>query len=234
MKTVLITGATGGIGQALAKEFSLNGYNVVMNYNKNEKEAKKLLTEVNGIIVKADVSDKAEVENMFALAREKYGRVDVLINNSAIQQIGMLCDLELDDWQKIMDIDLTGAFNTIKCALKDMMYSGGKIINISSIWGQTGASCEVAYSTAKAGLIGLTKSIAKEYPNINTNCICPGVIETKMNNHLSSEEKQALLDEIPLNRFGKPEEVASLALYLAEKGDYILGQVIAVNGGMYM
>lgn len=234
MKTVLITGATGGIGQAMAKEFSDNGYNVVMNYYKNEEAAKKLLEKVNGIIFKADVSNMHEVEDMFEIARKKYGKIDVLINNSAIQQIGMLCDLDVNQWQKVMDVDLTGAFNTIKCALKDMMYSGGKIINISSIWGQCGASCEAAYSAAKAGLIGLTKSIAKEYPNINTNCICPGVIETPMNNHLSQEEKQQLLDEIPLKRFGKPEEVASLALFLAEKGNYILGQVIAVNGGMYM
>ena len=234
MKTVLITGATGGIGQAMAKEFSDNGYNVIMNYYKNEEVAKKLLEKVNGIIFKADVSNIHEVEDMFEIARKKYGKIDVLINNSAIQQIGMLCDLDVNQWQKVMDVDLTGAFNTIKCALKDMMYSGGKIINISSIWGQCGASCEAAYSAAKAGLIGLTKSIAKEYPNINTNCICPGVIETPMNNHLSQEEKQQLLDEIPLKRFGKPEEVASLALFLAEKGDYILGQVIAVNGGMYM
>ena len=234
MKTVLITGATGGIGQAMAKEFSDNGYNVVMNYYKNEEVAKKLLEKVNGIIFKADVSNIHEVEDMFEIARKKYGKIDVLINNSAIQQIGMLCDLDVNQWQKVMDVDLTGAFNTIKCALKDMMYSGGKIINISSIWGQCGASCEAAYSAAKAGLIGLTKSIAKEYPNINTNCICPGVIETPMNNHLSQEEKQQLLDEIPLKRFGKPEEVASLALFLAEKGNYILGQVIAVNGGMYM
>lgn len=234
MKTVLITGATGGIGQAMAKEFSDNGYNVVMNYYKNEEAAKKLLEKVNGIIFKADVSNIHEVEDMFEIARKKYGKIDVLINNSAIQQIGMLCDLDVNQWQKVMDVDLTGAFNTIKCALKDMMYSGGKIINISSIWGQCGASCEAAYSAAKAGLIGLTKSIAKEYPNINTNCICPGVIETPMNNHLSQEEKQQLLDEIPLKRFGKPEEVASLALFLAEKGNYILGQVIAVNGGMYM
>lgn len=234
MKTVLITGATGGIGQAMAKEFSDNGYNVVMNYYKNEEAAKKLLEKVNGIIFKADVSNIHEVEDMFEIARKKYGKIDVLINNSAIQQIGMLCDLDVNQWQKVMNVDLTGAFNTIKCALKDMMYSGGKIINISSIWGQCGASCEAAYSAAKAGLIGLTKSIAKEYPNINTNCICPGVIETPMNNHLSQEEKQQLLDEIPLKRFGKPEEVASLALFLAEKGNYILGQVIAVNGGMYM
>ena len=176
----------------------------------------------------------AEVEQMFDIARKKYGRIDVLINNSAIQSIGMLCDQNSQDWQKVMDVDLTGAYNTVKCALSDMMYNGGKIINISSIWGQCGASCEVAYSTAKAGLIGFTKALAKEYPNINTNCICPGVIETKMNGHLSIEDREELKNEIPMHRFGKPEEVAELALFLAEKGDYILGQVIAINGGMYI
>ncbi len=234
MKTVLITGSTGGIGEALARAFSENGYNVVMNYHSNEEKAKELLKNVNGIIVKADVSKITEVEQMFDIARKKYGRIDVLINNSAIQSIGMLCDQNSQDWQKVMDVDLTGAYNTVKCALSDMMYNGGKIINISSIWGQCGASCEVAYSTAKAGLIGFTKALAKEYPNINTNCICPGVIETKMNGHLSIEDREQLKNEIPMHRFGKPEEVAELALFLAEKGDYILGQVIAINGGMYI
>ncbi|MBE7092985.1 MAG: SDR family oxidoreductase [Clostridiales bacterium] len=234
MKTVLITGATGGIGQALAKTFSKNGFNVVMNYNNNYEKAKELLKEVNGIIIKADVSSEKEVEEMFAIAREKYGKIDVLINNSAIQSIGMLCDQDANDWQKVIDVDLTGAYNTVKCALYDMMYQGGKIINISSIWGQCGASCEVAYSTAKAGLIGFTKALAKEYPNINTNCICPGVIDTEMNGHLSIDLKEELEKEIPMNRFGTPEEVAELALFLAQKGDYILGQVIAINGGMYM
>lgn len=234
MKTVLITGATGGIGQALAKAFSLKGYNVVANYFSNEEKAKELLNEINGITVKADVSKISEVEQMFDIARKKYGKIDVLINNSAIQSIGMLCDQDINDWQKVIDVDLTGAYNTVKCALSDMMYSGGKIINISSIWGQCGASCEVAYSTAKAGLIGFTKALAKEYPNINTNCICPGVIETKMNEHLTTEMQEELKKEIPMHRFGKPEEVAELALFLAEKGDYILGQVIAINGGMYI
>lgn len=234
MKTVLITGATGGIGQALTKAFSLAGYNVVANYFSNEQTAKELEKEINGIFVRADVSKINEVEQMFNIAREKYGKVDVLINNSAIQSIGMLCDQKSEDWQRVIDINLTGAYNTVKCALSDMMYNGGKIINISSIWGQCGASCEVAYSTAKAGLIGFTKALAKEYPNINTNCICPGVIDTKMNNHLTEELKEELKNEIPMHRFGTPEEVAELALFLAQKGDYILGQVIGINGGMYI
>lgn len=229
MKTVLITGATGDIGQAIVKAFK--GYNVVIQYNKNEEMAENLLKEVSGIKVKCDVGDFNSVENMFKIAREKFGRIDVLINNAGIQLIKMISDTTVEEWQDIINVNLTGVFNTTKCALSDMMYQGGKIINISSIWGISGASCEAAYSAAKAGVIGFTKSAAKEYSNVNINCICPGVIESKMNEHLSEEEKQQLIDEIPLNRFGKTEEVAELCLFLAEKGNYITGQVIGVDGG---
>ena len=230
MKTVLNTGATGGIGQAIVRVFK--DYNVIIHYNKNGDMADKLLKEVNGIKIQADVRNMADVENMFAIAREKYGKIDVLINNSGVQLIKMLADTEPSEWQEVMDTDLTGVYNTIKCALGDMMYSGGKIINISSIWGRCGAACEAAYSAAKAGIIGLTKALAKEYSNINVNCICPGVIKTPMNDHLSDEEKEALINEIPLGRFGDPEEVAELCLFLAEKGNYITGQVIGIDGGM--
>lgn len=232
MKTVLITGATGGIGQALVKLFHQNGYNVVINYLNNIQAAEEL--KEFGFPVRADVSDMDQVENMFSLAREKFQRIDVVINNSGIQHIGMLYDTDCADWDKVISTDLTGTFNVTKCALRDMMWQGGKIINISSIWGQTGASCEAAYSAAKAGVIGLTKALAKEYSNINVNCICPGVIETKMNARLNADERQQLIDEIPLKRFGTPWEVAETALFLAEKGTYITGQVIAVNGGMYI
>ena len=232
MKTVLITGATGGIGQALVKLFHQNGYNVVINYLNNIQAAEEL--KEFGFPVRADVSDMDQVENMFSLAREKFQRIDVVINNSGIQHIGMLYDTACADWDKVISTDLTGTFNVTKCALRDMMWQGGKIINISSIWGQTGASCEAAYSAAKAGVIGLTKALAKEYSNINVNCICPGVIETKMNARLNADERQQLIDEIPLKRFGTPWEVAETALFLAEKGTYITGQVIAVNGGMYI
>jgi 3-oxoacyl-[acyl-carrier protein] reductase len=232
MKTVLITGATGGIGQALVKLFHQNGYNVVINYLNNIQAAEEL--KEFGFPVRADVSDMDQVENMFSLAREKFQKIDVVINNSGIQHIGMLYDTACADWDKVISTDLTGTFNVTKCALRDMMWQGGKIINISSIWGQTGASCEAAYSAAKAGVIGLTKALAKEYSNINVNCICPGVIETKMNARLNADERQQLIDEIPLKRFGTPWEVAETALFLAEKGTYITGQVIAVNGGMYI
>ena len=229
MKTVLITGATGDIGQAIVRAFK--GWNVVIQYHTNEKVADQLLKEVSGIKVKCDVSDFTSVENMFEIAREKFNKIDVLINNAGIQLIKMLADTTSEEWQNIINTDLTSVYNTTKCALEDMMYQGGKIINISSIWGISGASCEVAYSAAKAGVIGFTKALSKEYSNINVNCICPGVIESKMNSHLSLEEKEELLNEIPLKRFGKAEEVADLCLFLAEKGDYITGEVIKIDGG---
>lgn len=230
MKTVLITGATGDIGQAIVRAFK--GWNVVIQYNTNEKMADELLKEASGIKVQCDVSDFSSVENMFRIAREKFGKIDVLINNAGVQLIKMLIDTSAEEWQKIINTDLTSVFYTTKCALEDMMYQGGKIINISSIWGISGASCEVAYSAAKAGVIGFTKALAKEYSNINVNCICPGVIESKMNEHLSDEDRQSLVNEIPLNRFGKAQEVAELCLFLAEKGDYITGEVIKIDGGI--
>lgn len=230
MKTVLITGATGGIGQEIVRAFK--DWNVIIHYNKNGAVAEELLKEVNGISLQADIRDIKAVENMFKLARERYGKIDVLINNSGVQLIKMLADTSFSEWQEVMDTDLTGVFNTVKCALSDMMYSGGKIINISSVWGRYGAACEAAYSAAKAGVIGLTKALAKEYSNINVNCICPGVIETPMNSHLSKDEREALINEIPLRRFGTPQEVAELCLFLAQKGDYITGQVIGIDGGM--
>ena len=230
MKTVLITGATGGIGQEIVRAFK--DWNVIIHYNKNGAVAEELLKEVNGISLQADIRDIKAVENMFKLARQRYGKIDVLINNSGVQLIKMLADTSFSEWQEVMDTDLTGVFNTVKCALSDMMYSGGKIINISSVWGRYGAACEAAYSAAKAGVIGLTKALAKEYSNINVNCICPGVIETPMNSHLSKDEREALINEIPLRRFGTPQEVAELCLFLAQKGDYITGQVIGIDGGM--
>lgn len=235
MKTVLITGASHGIGKAIAKEFAQNGYNVVINYNSSKKEAEELSKEINGILVKADVCKENEVEQMFDLVKQKIGKIDVLVNNAGVALKQMVCDTSLQEWQKVLDINLTGTFLTSKYALKDMMYSGGKIINISSVFGLSGASCEGAYSAAKAGVIGLTKSMAKEYANVCVNCVCPGAIETKMNNNLSLEEKQKLIEEIPTGRLGTCEEVAKTILFLAsDAADYITGQIISINGGMYI
>lgn len=235
MKNVLITGATGGIGSATARLFAKKGYNVIVHYFKNEEQAKMLEKETGGLSFQADLRNWDATRQMFKKINEKFEKVDVLINNAGSQLIKMLCDTDRNEWKDILDLNLTAAYNTTKCALETMMWSGGKIINVSSVWGQCGGACEVAYSSAKAGVIGLTKAMAKEYGNICTNCICPGVINTKMNDHLSSEDAEELKKQIPLGRFGEPEEVAQLALFLAsDKADYITGQIIAVNGGMYI
>ncbi len=235
MKTVLVTGATGGIGSATVKCFAKNGYNVIIHYFKNEEQARILEKSVGGYAVYADLRNMNSAKEMFQKVIEKFGKIDVLVNNAGSQLIKMLCDTSETEWKDILDLNLTGTYNATKCALDSMMWSGGKIINVSSIWGQCGGACEAAYSSAKAGIIGLTKALAKEYGNICTNCICPGVINTKMNDHLSSEEAEELKQQIPLGRFGEPDEVAELALFLAsDKANYITGQVIAVNGGMYI
>lgn len=235
MKTVLITGASRGIGAEIAREFAKNGYNVVINYNSSKKEADELAKEINAFAVKADVCKENEVEQMFTLARQKFGKIDVLVNNAGVALKQMLCDTSLEQWQNVIGTNLTGVFLASKCALKDMMYAGGKIINVSSVFGLSGASCEGAYSAAKAGVIGLTKSMAKEYANVCVNCVCPGAIDTKMNNNLSVEEKQELISEIPAGRLGTANEVAKTVFFLAsDAADYITGQVISINGGMYI
>lgn len=232
MKNVLITGATGDIGSAMAEKFAQNGYRVIIHYNKNAEKALKMQRELGGIAVQAELSNKEETERML---KEINCEIDTVINNAGTQLIKMLCDTDFEEMKGILDTDLLGVCNVCRLAVDKMKWTGGKIINISSVWGQCGGACESVYSAAKAGIIGLTKALAKEYGNIRTNCICPGVIEGSMNAHLSEEERNILLDEIPAGRFGKCEEVAELALFLAsEKAEYITGQIIAVNGGMYI
>ena len=234
MKTVLFTGASGGIGQACAGIFAQNGYLPILHYHKNEA-ALGLAEELGGLAVQADLSCPEEVQGMFAEIFERFQNLDVLINNAGAAHRQMLCDMTPAQWQGVLDSNLTGTYHCIKCALEHMMWNGGRIINISSVWGQCGGSCEAAYSAAKAGVIGLTRALAKEYPNIGVNCICPGVIDTPMNSGFSAEEKQALLEQIPAGRFGRPDEVAAAALFLAsDSAAYITGQVLAVNGGLYI
>lgn len=233
MNTVLISGASGGIGQATAKLFAQKGYNVAVHYFSNREAAEQLAREIGGIAVYADVTNESEVKAMFDEVHKQFGKIDVLVNNAGIALKQMVCDTTLEQWRKIIDTNLTGAFLLSKCALSDMMYSSGKIINVSSVYGICGGSCESAYSAAKAGVIGLTKAMAKEYTNININCVCPGAVDTKMNDNLSSEEKELVKNEIPLGRFAKPEEIASTICFLAsEEANYITGEVISVNGGM--
>ena len=240
MKTVLITGASRGIGKDLAVTFAKNNYNVVINYNKSEDQAKQLLNALinmgcNALIYKADVSNIKDVQNMISYVIDQFKSIDILINNAGIDSKGLFIDEDNNTTQKLIDVNLIGAINVTKNVLPHMIKKEyGKIINISSIWGITGGACEATYSATKAGIIGLTKALAKEYGynGIRVNAICPGVIDTEMNNNLSYEEKLELIEQIPSKRMGKANEVSQLALFLAsENADYINGQIITIDGG---
>ena len=239
MKTVLVTGGSKGIGRAICEIFLNKGYKVAFCYSKYDEAAKDFLAAKSATsdklrCYKVDVSVKNEVEQMVADIADNFGTVDILVNNAAIGCIKLFTDMSEIEWQRILSVNLTGAFNCTSAVLPDMIRKkSGHIINISSMWGVTGASCEVAYSTTKAGLIGMTKALAKEVgpSNIRVNCIAPGVIDTEMNANLSREDIDALTDETPLGIIGTPLDVAKCALFLSES-EFITGQVIGVNGGM--
>lgn len=238
MKTIIVTGGSRGIGSALVENFAKDGYNVVLNYNKSEESAKHIKGELqkqgfNIEIFKADVSKKEEVKELVKFALEKFQKIDVLINNAGISQTKLFTDIAEDEWDNIMNANLKSAYYTTQEVLPNMINrKQGLIINISSVWGIVGASCETAYSVSKAGLDGLTKSLAKELgpSNIRVNSIAPGVIDTDMNKNLSTEEINELKEEIPLNRIGKPIDIYRCAKWLVED-EYTTGQVISVNGG---
>lgn len=238
-KTVLITGGTRGIGRACSLLFLAEGYNVAAIYRSDEEAARELLREANSphiSVYKCDVSDFDAVKSVYEEVKKAYGGADILINNAAIAQQKMFCDINREEWDTMMNINVGAVYNTTKCVYDYMVsQKWGRIINFSSMWGITGASCEVHYSTSKAAVIGFTKALAKELgpSGVCVNCIAPGVIDTDMNSHLSSEDIEALCDETPLCRIGTPEEVASLALYLAsDNAGFITGQIISPNGGM--
>lgn len=236
MKTVLITGASRGIGKACAILFAKNNYNVVINYNKSEDEAKKLLYELKDYsvrIFKADVSNRFEANSLVNFTIGEFGKIDVLINNAGISQNKLFTDITDDDWFNMINTNLNSAFFVTQKALQYMLpEQSGKIINISSIWGMVGASFEVHYSTSKAGLIGMTKALAKELgpSNICVNAICPGVIKTDMLNNIDEDVIESLKEETPLLKIGSPLDIAKLALFLSND-DFITGQVISPNGG---
>lgn len=231
MKKVLITGGSRGIGAAMARLFSQKGYNVFINYLSDDGAARSVCEKTGAVSVKADVSDIFAVEKMF----EKTGGVDVLINNAGIAHQSLFTDITSAQWDRMIGVNLTGVFNCCRTALPYMIgKKSGCIINISSMWGICGASCEVHYSAAKAGVIGLTKALAKEVgpSGITVNCIAPGAIDTDMNKNLDEEALSMLCGETPLGKIGAPEDIAGCALYLAENGGFITGQVISPNGGM--
>lgn len=239
-KTVIVTGGSRGIGAATCIRFAEMGYNVILNYN-NSREAAVMLAQSQRQLgravypCRADVSNRAEVEKMVDNVLREFGSIDVLVNNAGIACQELFTKVSMDDWNKMISVNLTGVFNCTQAVLPSMIQNhSGSIINVSSVWGETGASCEVPYSTVKAGVIGLTKSLAKEVgpSGIRVNCVTPGVISTKMNEHLSLEDMNALIDETPLCRIGEPDEVATTITFLAsDDSSFITGHVLSVNGG---
>ncbi len=239
-KTALITGASRGIGREVAKLFAKNNYNVVINYNKSEKEAQDLLEELNNEnlsvrIFKADISNPQEANSLVNYTIGQFERIDVLINNAGISKFNLFTDISYEEWHEVMNVNLNSVFYVTKKALQYMIPElQGKIINISSIWGIVGASNEVHYSASKAALIGMTKALAKELgpSNIQVNSIAPGVIETDMIKDIDDDTIDMLKYDTPLMRIGKPIDIAKCALFLAQDGgDFITGQVISSNGG---
>ena len=231
MKNVLITGGNGGIGNALVRAFCDEGYRVFMTYNKNTDN----INIENVCAIQCDVTDEKAVNDMI-LELDKSGGVDVLVNNAGVAQIKMLSDTTQADFDKLFDVNMRGVYNVTKAAMKNMVHKKyGKIINISSMWGVTGASCEVLYSASKSAVIGFTKALAKELgpSGINVNCIAPGVIDTPMNKDLDSDTIKELCDQTPIGRIGKPQDIANAALFLAsDKASFITGQILCVDGGI--
>lgn len=240
-KTVLITGASKGIGANMAIRFAEKGYNVVMNYNNSVQSALILQRSLkesgyNVIAYKANVKNRLEVDLMIKEALYRFDSIDILINNAGIANQSLITELSEQDWNDIIGVNLTGVFNCTQAVLPHMInQKSGKIINISSMWGEVGASCEVAYSAAKAGVIGFTKALAKEVgpSGITVNCITPGLIETSMNQDLTVEDITAIVEDTPMGRIGSTDDVATAALFLSsDEAQFITGQILGVNGGL--
>lgn len=241
-KTVLITGASRGIGAGTAEVFGENGWNVALHYHTRrdgaEEVARKLeACGVQAALVQGDVSDPEQAQKIVEQTLARFGHLDSLVCNAGValpQQL--LTDTTAQQWRELMSVDLDGIFYVVRAAIPEMVRrKSGSIVTVSSMWGVTGGSCEVAYSAAKAGVIGLTRSLAKELgpSNIRVNCVAPGVIETEMNAHLSREDLEALGEETPLGRIGTPREVGQAICFLAgERAAFITGQVLCVDGGM--
>ncbi|MDE7365657.1 MAG: 3-oxoacyl-ACP reductase FabG [Ruminococcus sp.] len=231
-KKVLITGGAGGIGEAISRRLALDGYFVYVGYAVSKEKAENLAYEICGEAVKIDVTDFSDIST----AVEKTGGVDLLVNNAGVSEIDLFTSISEQKSRAIAEINLIGAMNCTRAFLSDMIRrKSGCIINIASMWGQVGASCEVDYSASKAGLIGFTKALAKEVApsGIRVNCVSPGFIITEMNSRFSDEDLALIRDEIPLGMFGEPRHIADATAFLASnRAEYITGQVLAVNGGM--
>lgn len=236
MKNVLITGGSRGIGRACVYAFAAAGYNVFFTYNKSGAAAEKISEETGASAVKADISSAEDVLKMSEYIHDMCGRVDIIVNNAGISQQKLFTDITENDWDTMFNVNIKGMFLVTKAFAGDMINKkSGRIVNVSSMWGITGGSCEVHYSASKAAVIGFTKALAKELgpSGICVNCVAPGVIATDMNNHLSSEDMEHLKEETPLEKIGTPEEVAQIILFLCgEQSSFVTGQVINVDGGM--
>lgn len=238
MKTVLITGGTGGIGEALVRAFSKAGYHAAFGYYKNREKAERLARETGALPLSADLREADRCLDFFDEALKGLGRIDTLIHCAGLDWQGLISDMTVGEWDSLMNLNLRSAFILSREALKHMHQSGGgSILLISSIQAASGASCESAYAAGKAGLTGLARSLAREWgpSGIRVNCLAPGVIDAGMMDAFSSEDKEALRLSTPLQRLGRPEDVAEAALFLSgEKASFITGQVIGVDGGLVL
>lgn len=242
-KCAIITGASRGLGKAIALKLASLGANIVLNYRSSEKEAIDVENEIKGlgvevISVKGDISKLKEVENLVSVAKERFGNVDIMVNNAGITKDTLLLRMKEEDFDSVIDVNLKGVFNCLKAITPIMVkQKHGKIISISSVVGISGNAGQVNYAASKAGIIGMTKSLAKEVGSrgINVNAVAPGFIETDMTDSLGDKFKDEAKKSIPLKRLGKPEDVANVVAFLAsESSDYVTGQVIQVDGGMLM
>ncbi|MBQ3871263.1 MAG: SDR family oxidoreductase [Clostridia bacterium] len=235
MKTALVTGGTGDIGRAIIRRLVESGYRVMFTYEKNERMARSLSAMLGAEGIRCDISDDRSVEDLFRILGEKGESVDILVNNAGISREGLFIDSVIEDWKDMFDVNFFGAVRMTGKVLPDMLSRGeGIIINMASIWGIKGASCESIYAATKAALINLTKSLSNEYARsgIRVNAVAPGFIEGRMNSHYSTEDREEILEEIPEGRFGTPDDVAKTVVFLAgDDSAYITGQTISVDGG---
>lgn len=235
-KTVLITGGSRGIGAKAVQEFSRLGYNVAFTYLNSKEKAEALEKSSGAFGIVADASKSEDVNNAVSLTIKKFGSIDILINNAGIDEFALFTDITDDMWHRMIDTNLSSAFYASRAVLPQMISrKSGVIINVSSMWGQVGASCEVHYSVSKAGMIGLTKALAKEVglSGIRVNCVCPGVIDTDMNAHLSEDDLEQLKNDTPLGKIGSALDVVKTLIFLSEdSSSFITGQIFGVNGGM--
>jgi 3-oxoacyl-[acyl-carrier protein] reductase len=238
-KTVLVTGSSRGIGKAIAVKFAKKGYQVIINCAHGEEALRKTKAEIESYQVSChaylgDMGDISAAKELFQQIKKLYGGIDVLVNNAGISYVGLFTDMTPEDWNRVITTNLTSVYNCCSLAIPEMVKNKyGKIINISSVWGNVGASCEVAYSASKGGMNAFTKALAKELApsNIQVNAIACGAIDTEMNHFLEDAELMQLIEEIPANRLGRCEEVADLVYQLSHKNEYLTGQIIGLDGG---